>query len=104
MRILGSTMPERVAYSSSSFSASSSSGLGVWDSSYLKSLRSLASLAISLESGCECEVSGRARVEGGGVNLSTGKSSFQGKALFSDLGVLKLKLLAIDKIAPRCQS
>lgn len=47
---------------------------------------------------------GWARVEGGGMNLSTGKSSFQGRAFFSDLGVLKLKLLAIDKIAPRCQS
>lgn len=78
MRILGSTMPERVAYSLSSFSASSSSGLGVWDSSYLKSLRSLASLAISLESGCECEVSGVGReFKVGGQTFPLARAAFK---------------------------
>lgn len=50
MRILGSTTPERCAYSSSSSAVSSASG--VCDSSYLKSLRSCASSAMSLGRGC----------------------------------------------------
>lgn len=49
MRILGSTIPERCAYSSSSSAVSSAAG--VCDSSYLKSLRSCTSSAMSLGRG-----------------------------------------------------
>jgi len=49
MRIFGSTMPESVAYSSSTWAASSPSASR--DSSYLKSFRSWTSSTISFGSG-----------------------------------------------------